>query len=163
MPPPAPPPDPAQAKLSAYLADTDAPCPACGYNLRGLSSDTCPECNQKLAISIGLAEPHIGMLSAAAAGLITGAGGAATVFFLMMLSVLSEGGHITRREAVLLFIIPACIATVEGTLAVQLLIRRGRSWFQRLSDQRRPLVVFLAWLLTIIIGIAWFATLRGLL
>lgn len=31
-------------ELIAILADHDAWCPACGYNLRGLKSITCPEC-----------------------------------------------------------------------------------------------------------------------
>jgi hypothetical protein len=30
--------------LEGYLARRDVPCPSCGYNLRGLSEGTCPEC-----------------------------------------------------------------------------------------------------------------------
>ncbi|GAB5497618.1 MAG: hypothetical protein Phyf2KO_26980 [Phycisphaerales bacterium] len=34
--------------LAAYLADRDACCPGCGYNLRGLASSQCPECGFEL-------------------------------------------------------------------------------------------------------------------
>jgi len=43
--------------LRAYLADRDAACPVCGYNLRGLDSQKCPECGATLdwrALSAGL-------------------------------------------------------------------------------------------------------------
>ena len=36
--------------LTAYLSTHDAPCPGCGYSLRGLASDICPECGRSLAI-----------------------------------------------------------------------------------------------------------------
>lgn len=32
--------------LAAVLAECDAACPCCGYNLRGLSKPDCPECGQ---------------------------------------------------------------------------------------------------------------------
>lgn len=35
-----------------YLADRDSPCPTCGYNLRGLDSDKCPECGEPAALVI---------------------------------------------------------------------------------------------------------------
>jgi hypothetical protein len=40
-PPRGDPPDPA---LAALLQEHDVPCPCCGYSLRGLTSDRCPEC-----------------------------------------------------------------------------------------------------------------------
>jgi hypothetical protein len=33
------------AKVIRYLADNDFPCPICGYNMRGLPSPHCPECD----------------------------------------------------------------------------------------------------------------------
>ncbi len=35
-----------------YLAQRDSPCPKCGYNLRGLDNDKCPECGQPAALAI---------------------------------------------------------------------------------------------------------------
>ena len=38
-------------RLARYLADRDdALCPACSYNLRGVSADTCPECGLKIRL-----------------------------------------------------------------------------------------------------------------
>ncbi len=34
--------------LQALLKDRDCACPACGYNLRGLTGDTCPECGKTI-------------------------------------------------------------------------------------------------------------------
>ncbi|MCA9272550.1 MAG: hypothetical protein KDA31_05840 [Phycisphaerales bacterium] len=45
-----------QDPLIAYLATHNAPCPECGYNLRGLKSITCPECGTDLLDSGLLAE-----------------------------------------------------------------------------------------------------------
>jgi hypothetical protein len=38
--------------LLHYLADHDARCPACGYQLRRLRSDRCPECGQRLELGV---------------------------------------------------------------------------------------------------------------
>lgn len=47
--PPMPTPEEAgPAALRAYLAEHDASCPDCAYQLHGLLGDTCPECNRAL-------------------------------------------------------------------------------------------------------------------
>lgn len=48
-----PSPDP----LIAYLAENDAPCPGCGYNLRALTSCTCPECGREIVLGDLLPAP----------------------------------------------------------------------------------------------------------
>lgn len=40
--------------LRSFLAARDAPCPGCGYSLRGLQSAVCPECG--IALSVRLFE-----------------------------------------------------------------------------------------------------------
>jgi hypothetical protein len=60
--------------LAQFLADRDAPCPGCGYNLRGLTSDRCPECNQFLVLRVGLAEPRMGWFLTAVIGAAAGLG-----------------------------------------------------------------------------------------
>lgn len=37
--------------LREYLAGRDAPCPRCGYNLRGLAGAECPECGLALSVA----------------------------------------------------------------------------------------------------------------
>ncbi len=38
--------------LRSYLADRDAPCPNCGYNLRGVEQSSCPECGDSIALAV---------------------------------------------------------------------------------------------------------------
>jgi hypothetical protein len=38
--------------LGAYLAERDIPCPTCGYNLRGLKQASCPECGDRISLTI---------------------------------------------------------------------------------------------------------------
>jgi hypothetical protein len=45
--------------LAEFLRDRDTPCPACTYNLRGLTSGRCPECGQALRLAVNLAEPYL--------------------------------------------------------------------------------------------------------
>ncbi|MGE4198756.1 MAG: hypothetical protein AB7G11_16735, partial [Phycisphaerales bacterium] len=50
-PPPTAPPAPRDLLVS-FLAQHDAPCPRCGYCLRGVESRTCPECGESLALQL---------------------------------------------------------------------------------------------------------------
>jgi hypothetical protein len=40
----------ASSQVRAFLAERDTPCPACGYNLRGLAGTKCPECGRMLLL-----------------------------------------------------------------------------------------------------------------
>ena len=60
--------------LERYLAERDIVCPGCAYNLRGLTSDRCPECGDRLELSLRLVEPRQGPLIAGLVGLSAGAG-----------------------------------------------------------------------------------------
>jgi len=46
--------------LSEFLADRDVPCPGCGYNLRGVATDKCPECGAVLELEIKRRRPLAG-------------------------------------------------------------------------------------------------------
>ncbi len=48
--------------LLEYVRDRDAPCPLCGYNLRNLSTTTCPECREALSLTVGFRKPRFGWL-----------------------------------------------------------------------------------------------------
>jgi hypothetical protein len=54
--------------LRAILAAEDAPCPACGYNLRGLTAGACAECGARLRVGVvpadGAMGPWIGAIVA---------------------------------------------------------------------------------------------------
>lgn len=42
--------------LLDFVADRDVACPACKYNLRALTSPSCPECGNTLRLSVGVAD-----------------------------------------------------------------------------------------------------------
>jgi hypothetical protein len=52
-----------------FLKDHDQPCPGCSYNLRSLSTSTCPECNESFSL---LAGTRSGSLMPSDAGLWAG-------------------------------------------------------------------------------------------
>jgi len=39
------------SELEAYLAARDVPCPGCGFNLRGLAGESCPECGDGITLA----------------------------------------------------------------------------------------------------------------
>jgi hypothetical protein len=49
-----------QATLLRFLATNDAPCRACGYNLRGVPTPACPECGQAIDVSFLYRPPPMG-------------------------------------------------------------------------------------------------------
>lgn len=61
-------------ELREYLNDRDVPCPSCGYNLRGLTTDVCPECEEHVVLGVRLAEPKLKAFIAAMLGLAVGGG-----------------------------------------------------------------------------------------
>jgi len=48
-----------QGALIDFLSSRDVPCPNCGYNLRGLQSEHCPECGLQLSLRVNLTEPKL--------------------------------------------------------------------------------------------------------
>ncbi len=66
----------ARSLLQEYLSDRDEPCPRCGYNLRRLQNDTCPECGDALTIRVGLVEPRLGAFITTLVALSVGTGAA---------------------------------------------------------------------------------------
>lgn len=60
--------------LKTYLADRDAPCPRCGYNLRGSEAHACPECGVVLRLSLQLANTREGFFMVGLIGLSAGLG-----------------------------------------------------------------------------------------
>lgn len=67
-------------RLREFLADRDAACPVCNYNLRALLSPRCPECGAALTLQVGSPEARFGfflvtvapMLMLAAFGMFIG-------------------------------------------------------------------------------------------
>src|ERR1044071_7129464 len=85
-------PDAPSSGLHEYLAERDAPCPGCGYNLRGLSADTCPECGVPLHLSVAMNESWIGRLLSAVVPLAAAAMAAGAVLLVCAMGAVI-GGH----------------------------------------------------------------------
>jgi hypothetical protein len=59
-PPGSTPPSDDDADLVRWLANHDAACPMCGYNLRALATPRCPECGERLRLSVSVVDPRMG-------------------------------------------------------------------------------------------------------
>ena len=96
-------PEDADPMLTAYLAGRDVPCPQCGYNLRDLVGNRCPECGDELALRLGLAEPKQKLLITGLVGLSAGAGmsGLLLIYLVIQMHRDNSDGFFERRFALL--------------------------------------------------------------
>lgn len=116
-----------EALLVAFLRDRDAPCPGCGYNLRGLGAARCPECGHRLRLAVERPERGHGAWAAVVAATWAGAG-AGLVFLAIALGRGNVPGRFPMREAVFWFF--ACMP-----LAAHAVSHRGA--FLRLNPAAR--------------------------
>lgn len=134
------------ASLQAYLADRDVACPGCGYNLRGLVRQACPECSQDLRLTIGLVEPRLGLWLAGVVGAAVGFGLNFLLLVYLALAVFAEGRQGAYMRA---FLVHNSIGlVVQGALLLAVIrwgrrIRRGPVW-------ARAAVALAAWLLSLV-------------
>ena len=115
--------------LERFVSGRDVPCPGCGYSLRDLRTDRCPECGDGLELRVNLAEQKLGVFIACVVGLSVGLGFNSTVLIWTGVVRIFGGYHLGLKE-----VSPPLISTVVlgGCLWVLLLRRR---WFR----QRRVL------------------------
>ncbi len=86
--------------LVRFLAGRDVPCPGCGYNARDLRVPRCPECGDKLALSLASSEQRpacflaglVPLAMGAGFGLITGAWGFSEIGICREVVTLLAGG-----------------------------------------------------------------------
>jgi hypothetical protein len=130
-------------QLVTFLTERDEPCPGCGYNLRGLTTDRCPECHQRLALRVGLAEPRLGVFIGGVVGLACGWGfGAATLAM----------GAVFRAPA--RDLVPPLACVVVNGAVIALWVRRRRL-VSGLAAPRGALLAAACWALSAAF-VVWF-------
>jgi len=81
--------------LRQFLAFRDVPCPVCGYNLRDLLGDRCPECGDQLLLRVNTVEPRLAAVTTGLIGLSIGTGFPAIVFVFGLYAVV-RGGQVDK-------------------------------------------------------------------
>ncbi|WP_432798796.1 hypothetical protein [Poriferisphaera sp. WC338] len=85
-----------QQMLASYLAQWEDYCPSCHYNIHKLTSDTCPECGEKLRLQVALKMPKMGAFIAGLIGLSASAGFPILFLGIFFLAIVGNGyqpGH----------------------------------------------------------------------
>jgi hypothetical protein len=139
--------------LRAYLAERDAPCPGCGYCLRGLTGNRCPECNQALRLQVGLVEPRAAAFIASVIGLSSSLGFCTIcVAFLVIFLLWHPAGAGVPGLRDMAPLITGNATCVTGLVV---LIRKRRA-LRELETPWRWTVVALIWLVALAFPV-WFA------
>ncbi len=125
--------------LERFVAGRDVFCPACGYNLRDLHTDRCPECGDELVLRVNMAEQKLGLFITCVIGLAVGLGFNATVLIWTGLVTLFGGYHLGAKYAVT----PLISTVVLGGGLWLLLARRKR--FRRYSRRFKAGLAVLTW------------------
>jgi hypothetical protein len=123
-----------QALLRQFLADRDVPCPACGYNIRQLQRNTCPECGRGLKLVLGVVGPSNCWITALVASLVPAACG--LPFQILILIALAYGENfsdIVREPSAVLFLFLVFYSLCCWVFSILLLVMRQR--FMRLRAQ----------------------------
>jgi len=125
------PPDP----LALYLRDNDVACPACGYNLRGLTGAACPECNNQLTLGVNLARPRTGLLLWAIVPAST-VGGVSLVFSMFVWIVLLSGANLAGEGLFWFAVYPHIAFVLLLPPSIHLMTRPGQRWFSKCPRER---------------------------
>jgi hypothetical protein len=150
-----PPEDRDLAALRDFLAERDIACPACRYNLRGLTSPNCPECNQPLELRVSIVEPASGAFIATVVGLAVGAGAALLLIVTVAFVSVMEGPPPDGVFVALFFIYPACVVLVLGTSMARMVSRKGRRRFAFASRAQRRSQAIAAWVISMAAFFLW--------
>lgn len=113
--------------LASFLAEHDAPCPVCGYNLRALLTDRCPECGRHLVLAVGTTEPKLGAFITGLIGLASGFGFCGLLLAYLVLFILSRVGGGPPPPAMLSLLAGTVTCGVGIWVWLKLRPRLGRS------------------------------------
>jgi hypothetical protein len=130
-------------QLIDFLADRDEPCPLCGYNLRNLTEQRCPECKQPLRLTVGLPDVRLRwFLATIAPGMFAGLAGL-LMLLPIIISPLAGGGPAPWQ-----FIFVDAFFLASGIAALLLMQRRHR--FVRLPGFAQVLIAVGTWIVHVL-------------
>jgi predicted RNA-binding Zn-ribbon protein involved in translation (DUF1610 family) len=130
--------------LTAFLAQSDQPCPQCEYNLRNLTGNRCPECGEELVLRVNLAEPRQRLLLAGLIGLAAGTGFNGLLILYAVISSLRSPYGVPRA----VWFVTFSGFLIIGT-AMLVWLSKWRSLRQLLTSARVVLVLG-CWLISLI-------------
>jgi hypothetical protein len=134
------------ALLQMYLVDRDVPCPSCGYNLRNLAGEVCPECGEGIALRVNVLEPR---QAAPLAGLVTLSAGAGLNGLLLIYVIIQM---MRRRGPPGLWLNRFVVVNLAGLFVLGVCVWLWLKFWpriRRLDARRRWLLVFACALLTL--------------
>ena len=123
-----------RAALVDYLRDRAVECPLCGYGLRDLQSDVCPECGNELTLRVGEAHPRLMALL-----LVLFPGAAALVIAAMMTVLSILEGFPSGDEFWVYFIFMWC----SGLISLLLIVKN--KWFRKRTPQAQMWMIAGVW------------------
>ena len=151
-------PEHADPMVTAWLAERDAACPVCDYNLRGVELPVCPECASPLQLAVASPGAVHGPWVFAIVSLAMGLGFDAVMVVLFVSLRLyfgpTPGPFLLIFVSVFLCLAVACASPMVWT------IRTRRRWFQRArsSQWRRAWAIFLlVGAVHTVVGLSFFA------
>jgi hypothetical protein len=118
------------AEVRHFAAERDIPCPGCGYNLRGINSNRCPECNEPLALRLTLAEPALGRYIAVMVVLSLSLGAHTLLSLVATFSFLFRAGPNFRWPPIWFYVLQYGTPMILAAAIAALSTKRGRSWFR---------------------------------
>lgn len=125
-------------RLVEFLQDRDVSCPLCGYNLRNLTDDVCPECRENLRLTVGARHVRFGWFLATLTPSLFSGVAALLMLILIVAALLTGGGPLPPVIFVLVL-----FGFASGVVALALIVRRHR--FIRLPPRVQRIWAMVAW------------------
>jgi hypothetical protein len=142
--------------LALFLADRDAPCPGCGYNVRGLASGCCPECRQRLILTVALAEPYAVRFTLAAIALSAWGAAFGLIALAVVVVSLIEGAFPPGLAGIVFFWGPLLCTALSAVLLWRFLSGRSRRHFARRSRGGQWAMVAIFAIFSVAVVVFWF-------
>lgn len=128
--------------LLEFMRSRDVACPLCGYNLRDLRVATCPECNHRLELRVGVQKVQVlWLILAIIPGAFSGLCAAALATMILIVRLFFEPGP--GGPPPILLALDA-FGWVSGLAALALILKRDRFLIARRSTQRIAAMVIWA-------------------